>query len=48
MVCLMYVAFNVFNLTADIGFDLAQEYAVAEQMARDRRRSVKFKDSPDV
>jgi hypothetical protein len=39
MVCLMYAAFKIFNPTADIGFDLAQEYAVAEQMAPDRSRS---------
>jgi hypothetical protein len=30
MVCLMYVAFKILNLAADIGFDLANEYAVAE------------------
>jgi hypothetical protein len=38
MVCLMYAAFKIFNPTADIGFDLADEYAAAQQMKRDRRR----------
>jgi hypothetical protein len=39
MVCLMYAAFKILNPTADIGFDLAEEYAVAQQMRRDGRRS---------
>ena len=39
MVCLMYVAFKILNPAAEIGFDLAKEYAVAEQMARDKNRS---------
>ena len=39
MVCLMYAAFKILNPTADIGFDLAKEYAAAQQMKRDERRS---------
>ena len=37
MVCLMYAAFKIINPTADIGFDLADEYAVAQQMKRDQK-----------
>ncbi len=33
----MHAAFKIINPTADIGFDLADEYAVAQQMKRDRR-----------
>jgi hypothetical protein len=36
MVCLMYVAFKIIDPTADIGFDLAKEYALANQMKRDQ------------
>ena len=39
MVCLMYAAFKITDPTADIGFDLAKEYAMADQMRRDRRNS---------
>ena len=39
MVCLMYAAFEIINPTADIGFDLANEYAAAEQMKRDQSRA---------
>ena len=39
MVCLMYAAFKIINPTADVGFDLANEYAVAEQMKRDQSRA---------
>ena len=39
MVCLMYAAFRITDPTADIGFDLAEEYALANQMRRDRRNS---------
>ena len=39
MVCLMYAAFKILNPSADIGFDLASEYAAAQQMKRDERRS---------
>jgi hypothetical protein len=28
MVCLMYAAFKIIDPTADIGFDLAKEYAL--------------------
>jgi hypothetical protein len=35
MVCLMYAAFKIIDPTADIGFDLANEYALADQMKRD-------------
>ena len=34
MVCLMYAAFKIIDPTADIGFDLANEYASAQQMKR--------------
>ena len=37
MVCLMYAAFKIIDPTADVGFDLAKEYAVANQMRRDQR-----------
>ena len=37
MVCLMYAAFKITDPTADIGFDLAEEYALANEMRRDRR-----------
>jgi hypothetical protein len=39
MVCLMYAAFKIINPTADIGFDLANEYALAQQMKRDQRNT---------
>ena len=39
MVCLMYVSFKIINPIADIGFDLANEYAVAQQMKRDQSRA---------
>ena len=39
MVSLMYAAFKIINPTADIGFDLTQEYAVAQQMKRDQRNT---------
>ncbi len=39
MVCLMYAAFKITDPTADIGFDLAAEYAMANEMRRDRRNS---------
>ncbi len=39
MVCLMYAVFKIINPTADIGFDLANEYALAQQMKRDQRNS---------
>ena len=39
MVCLMYAAFKIINPTADIGFDLANEYASAQQMKRDLRNT---------
>ncbi len=39
MVCLMYAVFKIINPTADIGFDLANEYAVAQQMKRDQRNT---------
>ena len=35
----MYAAFKIINPTADIGFDLAKEYAEAEQMKRDQSRT---------
>jgi hypothetical protein len=35
----MYAVFRIFNPTADIGFDLADEYAAAQQMKRDQRQS---------
>jgi hypothetical protein len=38
MVCLMYAAFTVLNPAVDIGFDLATEYAVAQQMKQGPRR----------
>jgi tetratricopeptide (TPR) repeat protein len=38
-VCLMYAAFTIINPTADIGFDLANEYASAQQMKRDQRNT---------
>ena len=37
MVCLMYAAFKIIDPTADIGFDLAKEYALAKQMRRDQK-----------
>jgi hypothetical protein len=37
MVCLMYAAFKITDPTADIGFDLAEEYALANEMRRHRR-----------
>jgi hypothetical protein len=37
MVCLMYAAFKIINPAADIGFDLADDYALAQQMNRDPR-----------
>jgi hypothetical protein len=37
MVCLMDAAFKSIDPTADIGFDLANECAVANQMKRDQR-----------
>ncbi len=37
MVCLMYAAFKITDPTADIGPDLAEEYAMANQMRRDQR-----------
>ena len=40
MVCLMYAAFKIIDPTADIGFDLANEYAVANQMKRDQRNTI--------
>jgi hypothetical protein len=39
MICLMYAAFKILNPTADIGFDLAKEYALAQDMKRDKSRS---------
>ena len=36
MVCLMYAAFKIINPTADIGFDLANEYAGETDEARPR------------
>ncbi len=39
MVCLMHAAFKITDPTADIGFDLAEEYATANQMRGDRRNS---------
>ena len=39
MVCLMYAAFKIIDPTADIGFDLAREYALANQMRRDQRNT---------
>jgi tetratricopeptide (TPR) repeat protein len=39
MVCLMYAAFKIVNPTADIGFDLANEYTLAQQMRRDQSNS---------
>jgi tetratricopeptide (TPR) repeat protein len=39
MVCLMYAAFKILNPSADIGFDLANEYAAAQQMKRDQSRA---------
>jgi hypothetical protein len=37
MVNLRYGAFKIIDPAADIGFDLAKEYALANQMKRDRR-----------
>ena len=37
IVCLMYAAFKIINPGAVTGFDLADEYAVAQQMMRDQR-----------
>ncbi len=37
MVCLMYAAFKITDPAADIGFDLAEEYALANEMRRDQR-----------
>jgi hypothetical protein len=39
MVCLIYAAYKIIDPTADIGFDLAEEYALANQTRRDRRNS---------
>ena len=39
MVCLMYAAFKIADPTADIGFSLAEAYATANQMMRDRRNA---------
>ena len=39
MVCLMYAAFKIIDATADVRFDLAKEYALANQMKRDERDS---------
>ena len=39
LVCLMYAAFKITDPTADIGFDLAKEYAMAKQTRRDRENS---------
>ncbi len=40
MVCLMYAAFKIIDPTADIGFDLANEYALANHMKRDQRNTI--------
>ena len=37
MVCLMYAAFKILNPSADIGFDLAKEYALANDMKAGHR-----------
>jgi hypothetical protein len=37
MVCSMYAAFKIIDPTADVGFDLAKEYTLANQMRRDQR-----------
>ncbi len=37
MVCLMYAAFKIIQPTADVGFDLSQEYAAAMQMKSQRK-----------
>ena len=39
MVCLMYAAFKIIDPTGNIGFDLAKEYALANQMRRDQKSS---------
>jgi hypothetical protein len=36
MVCLMYAAFKIIDPTGDIGYDLAKENALANQMKRDQ------------
>lgn len=39
MVYLMYAAFKIIDPTGDIGFDLAKEYALANQIRRDQRNT---------
>jgi hypothetical protein len=36
MVCLMYVAFQILDPSADIGFDLRREYALARDLRQKR------------